>query len=247
MKPQQRYLDLAHDLGGKPDSPLSLFARRGGKIRDASHARAMMSQLSDIAGDMLFGRHTRARDLEDVGDFMGYLRKVIAGNPMREEEIPPEEDAERNGSNEDDVVDAIAPNKHYYRPLPGEVYESVTGIGGRHPDDSLGDPAADVSVGHLGLDENGSGEKRELYKKEVRRRLDNLSAVYGPEKAEGMLTPQERAALEEGSRIEFRSDHGVAYSGVVHRRYGRNVIVEMDGGHRVGTTVNNPTIRLLHG
>jgi len=227
VKLQQRYLDLARDLGGEPNSPLSQFAKGDGRIRNIGHAKAMMNQLSDIVGDMLFGRHTRERDLEDIGDFMAYLNR----------------EARKRGN--------VKEEKHLNRELRKRItkdvaVESVTGIGGRQPDDSLGDPAADVSMGHLGLDENGGG-KSEAYKQQVRTRLDNLSTVYGPEKARGMLSPQERAALEEGSRIEFRSRHGVVYSGLVRRRYGRNLVVEVAGGRCVSTTTDDPTVWLLRG
>lgn len=65
----------------------------------------------------------------------------------------PDEPVEKDPlDDEDDVVDAIAPNKYYYRPIPGDLDESVTGIGGR--DVSGDDPSLGGEYqGHPGLDE----------------------------------------------------------------------------------------------
>lgn len=73
----------------------------------------------------------------------------------------PDEPVEKDPiDDEDDVVDVIAPNKHYYRPIPGDLDESVTGIGGR--DVSGDDPSLGGEYqGHSGLDEEEDDEEDE--------------------------------------------------------------------------------------
>lgn len=74
---------------------------------------------------------------------------------------PNEPDPKDRRDDEDDVVNAIAPNKHYYRPIPGDLDESVTGVGGR--DVSADDPGLldNEAAGHLGLDEEEDEEVHE--------------------------------------------------------------------------------------
>ena len=116
--------------------------------------------------------------------------------------------------------------------------ESVTGIGGR--DVSGDDPSLGGEYqGHPGLDE----EEGEGFAQQVRDRLKNLEDMYGPEKARGMLSQKERAAI--GEMVEFVSDHGIRYTGRVVSKNSRHVVVEMHDKRRVSTRIENPSLKKL--